>query len=177
LTNIFSSEFSLECVDSARGKKYKQVWSDNMNKKSSGDITSVSTKSDYVEVKFKPDLRKFHIDSISDDLLALLSKRVFDIAGCNPALSVFLNGKKLPVRSFKDYVNLYPLDTKEDGKPFTLIYEAPHERWEVSATVSTSGTFHQISFVNSIATYDGGSHVGHVTDAITKCVFEIVRMF
>jgi DNA topoisomerase-2 len=155
-------------VDSSRGKKYRQVWSDNMNKKSNGEITSVSAKSDYVEVKFKPDLRKFHIDSISDDLFALLSKRVYDICGCNPHLAVYLNGKKIPIKNFKDYVSLYPLDTKEDGKAFSLIYETPHERWEVAATVSTSGTFHQVSFVNSIATYDGGSHVTHVTDSITK---------
>jgi DNA topoisomerase-2 len=172
LTNIFSTEFTIECHDSSRGKRYVQTWSGNMGSKAEPKITSDSRKTDFVEVRFRPDLKRFGLDHISDDLIALFSKRVYDIAGCNPALNVHLNGEKIKVKSFKDYVSLYPLDTKEDGKPFALVYETPHERWEVAATVSTSGTFHQVSFVNSIATYDGGSHVTHVTDAIAKALEE-----
>ncbi len=172
LANIFSTEFTLECVDSKRGKKYRQVWTDNMNEKTKGETTSTPLKSDYVEVKFKPDLSKFNVDSFSDDLMAVLEKRVLDIAGCNPTLNIYLNGKRVPVKSFKDYVNMYPLDTKEDGKSFALVYESPHERWEVAATVSTTGTFRHVSFVNSIATYEGGTHVNNVTDSITKALEE-----
>lgn len=37
----------------------------------------------------------------------LLTKRVYDVAGCYPKLKVFINGTRITVRSFDDYVRLY----------------------------------------------------------------------
>jgi hypothetical protein len=50
---------------------------------------------------------------LEEDTVALMRKRVFDVAGSiGKNTKVYLNGEKLPVRGFSDYVNLY-LGAKE----------------------------------------------------------------
>lgn len=104
LANIFSTEFTLETADSSRGLKFKQVFKNNMSEKSKPEIKKYSG-TDFTCVTFKPDLTRFKMDFMDDDTVALLSKRVYDIAGTNTAagakLGVFLNGVKLNVSSFQ----------------------------------------------------------------------------
>ncbi len=47
-----STKFSLECVDSSRGVKYKQTWSDNMKFKSPAVVNDCGSATDYVQVEF-----------------------------------------------------------------------------------------------------------------------------
>lgn len=42
----------------------------------------------------------FGMTNLDADIVALMTKRVYDVAGCNPTVSVYLNGKKLPINSF-----------------------------------------------------------------------------
>ena len=42
-----------------------------------------------------------------------------------------------------------------------------NNRWEVAVTVS-DGQFAQVSFVNSICTYKGGTHVTYVADQVVR---------
>ena len=46
------------------------------------------------------------MDSLDKDTVALLSRRAFDIAASTRGVKVFLNGKRLPIKNFKDYVDL-----------------------------------------------------------------------
>ena len=39
--------------------------------------------------------------SLDADTVALLSRRAYDIAGTTPGLTVFLNGKRIPLKTFK----------------------------------------------------------------------------
>lgn len=63
------------------------------------------TGTDFTCVTFKPDLFRFKMDFLDDDIVALLSKRVFDIAGTNTSsgakLNLFLNGSKITISSFE----------------------------------------------------------------------------
>jgi DNA topoisomerase II len=53
-------------------------------------------KEDFTCVTFEPDLKKFKMKSLDDDTVALLSKRVYDLAGTTPAsIKVYLNNKRL----------------------------------------------------------------------------------
>lgn len=108
--------------------------------------------------------------SLDNDTVALLQKRAIDIAGSlaglrpkgSKKLSVFLNGSKIPVKTFKDYLTLYPhLSSPKD----ILAYERD-DRWEVAVGVS-DGTFTSISFVNGINTSKGGAHVNYIVDQVT----------
>ncbi|GAB2289044.1 hypothetical protein Dimus_023346 [Dionaea muscipula] len=173
LTNIFSTEFVVETADGKRQRKYKQVFSDNMGKKSEPVITKCKEGENWTKVTFKPDLAKFNMTDLEDDVVALMKKRVVDLAGCiGDGVKVELNGKRVPVKSFQDYVDLYLPKSIEDKK--TPKYTFSQGRWEVCVSVS-DGQFQQVSFVNSIATIKGGTHVDYITNQVTHYVMEVVN--
>lgn len=55
---------------------------------------------DYTCITFQPDLSKFKMQSLDKDIVALMVRRAYDIAGSTKDVKVFLNGNKLPVRIF-----------------------------------------------------------------------------
>ncbi|KAF8097776.1 hypothetical protein N665_0281s0039 [Sinapis alba] len=176
LTNIFSTEFTIETADGKRQKKYKQVFENNMGKKSEPVITKCTKSDNWTKVSFKPDLGKFGMTHLEDDVVALMSKRVFDIAGClGKTVKVELNGKLIPIKSFTDYVDLYlAAANKSRTEPLPRMVEKVNDRWEVCVSIS-EGQFQQVSFVNSIATIKGGTHVDYVTSQITNYIVGIVN--
>ncbi|KFK39689.1 hypothetical protein AALP_AA3G276300, partial [Arabis alpina] len=176
LTNIFSTQFTIETADGKRQKKYKQVFESNMGKKSEPVITNCNKTENWTKVTFKPDLTKFSMTELEDDVVALMSKRVFDIAGClGKTVKVELNGKGVPIKSFSDYVDLYlSAANKSRTDPLPRMTEKVNERWEVCVSLS-EGQFQQVSFVNSIATIKGGTHVDYVTSQITNYIVGIVN--
>lgn len=52
---------------------------------------------DFTSVTFQPDLAKFKMDKLDKDIVALLTRRAYDVAGSCKGVKVILNGKKLPV--------------------------------------------------------------------------------
>lgn len=165
LTNIFSTKFSVECGDGQRQKRFLQVWTENMGKKDKQSITKFSGK-DFTRVRFYPDLAKFGMTKLDKNIVSLMQKRVIDAAGSTgKRCKVYLNGELVPVTNLKDYVNLY-----FDSEDQVTAYES-NDRWEVAVSVS-DGQFQQVSFVNSINTTKGGTHVNHVTEQFTS---EILR--
>jgi len=115
------------------------------------------------------------MESLDEDIVALMSRRAYDVAASSKGVSVFLNGNKLAVRNFKDYIDLHVKSTDEDsGPPIKIVHEVANERWEVACCPSDRG-FQQVSFVNSIATYKGGRHVDHVVDNLIKQLLEVLK--
>ena len=166
LTAIFSKTFIVETAKS--GKKYTQTYEKNLNVIGKPVITS-STK-EYTKITFYPDFEKFGVEKISDDTTNVLIKRVFDICAITPkSVDVFLNGKKLPIKNFSDYISVYIGPIKTNPR---AIQENP--RWRVSVSASQNG-FNCISFVNGICTSDGGSHVDHVINPIIKKLTELIQ--
>uniref|UniRef100_A0A8C9GX84 DNA topoisomerase 2 n=1 Tax=Piliocolobus tephrosceles TaxID=591936 RepID=A0A8C9GX84_9PRIM len=234
LTNIFSKEFSVQCGDSSRKKEFRMTWFNNMSKFSDAIIKDYNGK-DFVKVTFKPDLDKFGMSELNDDIESLLYKRVYDLAG-TCSVKVFLNGTRLSVKDFKSYVDLYLRDSSSsssnsnsnvvqvssnindsnttrngdsangsisfsnlddshnsnglinDGDTTTTsknasevngnvnnntsdeeevvkIYEK-QSRWEIVISKSDGSQFQQVSFVNSICTIKGGSHVNYIVDQL-----------
>jgi DNA topoisomerase-2 len=64
---------------------------------------------DFTCVTFEPDLKKFKMSSLDDDTVALLSKRVYDLAGCTSSnVKLYLNGKKISqATNFEAYIDMY----------------------------------------------------------------------
>ena len=52
---------------------------------------------DFTCVTFKPDLSKFSMERLDRDIVALMTRRAYDVAGSSNGVKVFLNGKLLPV--------------------------------------------------------------------------------
>ncbi|CAG0917454.1 unnamed protein product [Notodromas monacha] len=174
LCNIFSTKFTVETACSESKKNFKQTWANNMSKTTEPKVTAFSGK-DYTKVTFSPDLVKFKMDRLDKDTVDLLSRRAYDVAGASWGVKVILNGKRIPVKGFKDYCEQYIKEKAEDsGNPVKIIYEKFSPRWEVACCVSDQG-FQQVSFVNSIATTKGGRHVDYICDQLTKSVVEVVN--
>ncbi|ODH47460.1 DNA topoisomerase 2 [Paracoccidioides brasiliensis] len=178
LCNIFSTEFTIETADSRQNKKYKQTWTNNMSKMGKAKITDCKGQ-DYTKVTFTPDFKKFGMEGVDDDFEALVKRRVYDMAGTCKVI-VKLNGSRIPVRNFKQYMAMYTNAIKKErgeeaAKDKTeILLDNPDPRWEVGFAVS-DGSFQQVSFVNSIATTSGGSHVNAVADQICNRLAETVK--
>lgn len=243
-----------------------------MSQKAKAKITKATTK-DFTCITFKPDLQKFGMSEIDNDHESLLRKRVYDLAGCVSKVKVFLNGERINITSFKQYVEMYlrkpgeegppkkkvkrasasasasrdatpmrdatPLDSQQDMQmtlqfasqdmsqsalsttlfnsqdmspsasqsttlfnsqqgedasikqeddilaklesepskssiPLIFEREKISDRWEVIVTAS-DGQFQQISFVNSICTAKGGTHVDYIANQIVNKVAEALK--
>lgn len=167
LCNIFSTEFIVETTNKKKSLKYYQKFENNMNVIGTPIITPYSGE-EYTKVIFKPDLKRFGMDELDDDILSLLRKRVYDMCGTLKNVNVFLDDVQLPVKNFKDYVKLY---LSEDDK---IIHSVVNQRWEIAFAVSDD-QFSQVSFVNSISTSKGGTHVTHVLDQIVDSIQEDIK--
>lgn len=86
-----------------------------MGTKSEPNITKCKASDNWTKVSFKPDLAKFSMTHLEDDVVALMKKRVVDIAGClGKSVKVELNGERVPVKSFTDYIDLYLNSASKD---------------------------------------------------------------
>ncbi|KAL6460378.1 hypothetical protein MHYP_G00303440 [Metynnis hypsauchen] len=174
LCNIFSTKFTVETACKEYKHSFKQTWQNNMTKTSDPKIKYFDGD-DFTCVTFQPDLAKFKMEKLDKDIVALLTRRAYDVAGSCKGVKVILNSKKLPVNSFRSYVDLYVKDKlDETGVALKVVNEAVNERWEVCLTMSEKG-FQQISFVNSIATTKGGRHIDYVVDQIVAKLIEVVK--
>ncbi|XP_044152545.1 DNA topoisomerase 2-alpha [Bufo gargarizans] len=174
LCNIFSTKFTVETACKEYKKVFKQTWTNNMSSTGEPKIKSFDGV-DYTCITFQPDLSKFKMQVLDKDIVALMSRRAYDIAGASKGVKVFLNGKRLPVSGFRSYVDLYVKEKlDETGNPLKVIHEMVNDRWEVCLTMSEKG-FQQISFVNSIATTKGGRHVDFVADQIIAKIIDVVK--
>jgi DNA topoisomerase-2 len=160
LTNIFSKEFKIKTCD---GKKvFEQIFTENMHKK--GKVKISDGRKGFTEINYLPDLERFGMTSIDQTHFSLMKKRVIDAAACNPKLSVSFNGEAFTFKSFKQYTEYYV-----EG----AFYEES-ERWKVGVGLSEDG-FQQVSFVNSVETKDGGTHVEYVANQITNWLREKIK--
>ncbi|CAH2302238.1 DNA topoisomerase 2-alpha [Pelobates cultripes] len=174
LCNIFSTKFTVETACKEYKKVFKQSWSDNMSKAGESKIKAFDGE-DYTCITFQPDLSKFKMEILDKDIVALMSRRAYDVAGSSKGVKVFLNGNRLPVSGFRSYVDMYTKDKlDETGNPLKILHEVVNDRWEVCLSMSEKG-FQQISFVNSIATTKGGRHVDYVADQIVTKLIEVVK--
>ena len=172
LTNIYSSEFVIETV--SEGQKYTQVFKNNMSVIEKPIIEKVGkTKgAEYTKITFTPDFSKFGLKKLDQhETLAILKKRVFDISAISPKrVSIFYNDEKIKCKDFQEYVSYYIGSKSESPR----VYSESSDRWQVCVALSKTDSFKHVSFVNGLATNDGGSHIDHVIlPIIKKCTEEI----
>jgi len=175
LTNIFSKEFIIETVDAIEKKKYTQVFRNNLSIVENPVIESVGKDvKPYTKITYLPDYERFEMKGLTNDIIALLKKRVFDIAACSTnigkTVTVYLNDEKIKINNFEDYISLY-----YPTKPKDLVYANINERWKVGVVFDSESGFKHVSFVNGINTSQGGTHVDYIVDQIVKKVSEFIK--
>jgi len=164
LTNIFSKKFIVETADGK--KKYYQEFSENMSKKTKPKIGKL--KKNYTRITFYPDFERFEMDGIDDETKSVIIRRCIDIAVYCQGIKVFYNGVQIPVKNFKDYMKMFVDETAE------LFTEKLDDKWEIGISGSIDGGFNQVSMVNGISTYNGGTHVNSIVNQLTKSTQEIL---
>lgn len=163
LCNIFSSQFKIKIVDPPSKQSYSQKWRNNMKKRGEPRINKTSSKKGFTEVSWIPDFEYFKTSNVyTDDFIALMSRYIVDDAMIVSVekVSVYLNGIKLPVKQFKDYVRLY----QPEGQKELLVLMSDTSE----CIITPSTTYEQISFVNGVHTKKGGVHVDAWADAIFR---------
>lgn len=85
-----------------------------MTKTSEPKINPASGE-DFTCVSFYPDLDRFGMTELDADTVALFERRAYDVAASTRGVKVFLNGQRIPIKSFKDYIDLYLKGKGEDG--------------------------------------------------------------
>jgi DNA topoisomerase II len=164
LVLIWSTWGKIETVDHIRGLKYTQEFNDNLDKIHTPIIKKCKTKP-YTRVEFKPDYNRLKLQGLSQDMISLFKRRVYDIAAITDKnVKVKYNGELVPVRNFQQYVDLYIGDKKEIKR----CYEEANQRWEYAVCISPKDEFAQVSFVNGIFTGKGGKHVDYILNQITR---------
>lgn len=78
LCNIFSTKFVVETASRKHEQCFEQTWTDNMSKAAKPKITNFKGI-DYTKVTFCPDLAKFKMDKLDDDIVDLMSRRAYDV--------------------------------------------------------------------------------------------------
>jgi DNA topoisomerase-2 len=153
LTNIFSKEFTISTCDGKNS--FFQVFSNNMRDKT--EPTIKRNKNNHTCITFTPDYEKFGLEGLDEANADLVKKRVYDIAGCNPTLDIYLQDELIKIKSFEDYIKFY----RED-----YFFETNKDKsWFLGISHSSEG-FQQVSFVNSTETYDGGNHVDYIMNQV-----------
>jgi DNA topoisomerase-2 len=158
-TNILSKSFVVETAD---GKNYfSQTFSDGMSTRSTPSITKSTKK--FTKITFQPDFEFFKLQGLTEHHKLKIQRKLFDVAGNNPNLQVFCNGQEIKIKNFQDYIALYTDN---------FVYE-DYGDWKIG--VSSSSGFAHTSFVNSVDTYVGGTHIDYVANQIITALREHVK--
>ena len=153
LTNVFSKQFTVTTCDGQN--EFSQVFSNNMRERTNPVIKK--SKKHHTEISYMADFERFGLTGIDDSHFKMIQKRVMDIAGCNPQLKVYFNEELISIKSFEDYVKYYS---------DSFFFESNKDKsWSIAVAPTNDG-YHQISFVNSTDTYDGGTHVDYILNQI-----------
>tara|TARA_B110000879_G_scaffold212788_1_gene310935 strand:- start:1898 stop:5413 length:3516 start_codon:yes stop_codon:yes gene_type:complete len=176
LVLIWSTYGRVETVDHTRGLKYIQEFHNNLDQIDPPKITKVATTSkSYTKVTFRPDYKRFGINGITPDMLALLKKRIYDISAITDhsikKVKVSFNNIPVPVKTFQQYIDTY-IGSKDVSK---RVYECPDDRWEYAVALSPNHELMQVSFVNGICTFKGGKHVDYIMGQIVRKLSDYIE--
>lgn len=168
LTNIFSTKFSITTCDGKN--KFSQTFSNNMHNRTLAKVAP--HKKGFTEISYIPDLARFGMTKIDESSVQIIFKRCLDVAACNIGLKVTFSVKggeptsnwTLKFKNFDEYIKLY---TEE------FFYEESKD-WKIAFAKSENG-FQNISFVNSVHTKDGGSHVEYIVNQLIAQLRELIK--
>ena len=171
LVLIWSSYGRIETIDHIRGLKYVQEYKNNLDEICKPLITKCKNKP-YTKITFKPDYQRLGINGLTNDVIYLLKKRVYDIGAITDKnIKVKYNNDLVPVKNFEQYINMYIGDKTNAPR----VYEDQGERWEYAVALTPTDEFAQISFVNGIHTSKGGKHVEYILNQIIRKLVDYIE--
>lgn len=199
--NIFSKEFTVTIYNRESLTKYVQKWRDNISIVTPPEITEVDEPESYIEITYVADFARFKCKGYTEDEVMLFAAYGAELS-FTTKLPVFFNGKELECSSIMKYarmVTTIPSYPKGGTKPYVLHYQWPastkvstnsvtgeqegYMSGKNGVTYKTPPSLEMIvidapnagssfSYVNSIATFNGGIHVNTALKAVTSGIME-----
>ncbi len=159
LVNIYSTEFIVDTSDGTN--RFLCGYYDNLHRRDKPKITKSSKK--YTKITYTPDYKRLGI-TLDRDHLAMVERRVYEIAATNTHLKVYLNGNLINFKSFKDFVNMFDDNSIHFG----------NSRYQAAVFHSKNG-FQHINFVNSTNVFQGGTHIDYLMNTIISGIREHIK--
>lgn len=161
-TNCFSTSFT--CVSVRDKHQQTASWHDNANF-AGFDLKKVTSKSG-TKVTFFPDLAKFNITKITDDVMEIIKTRLMVLALTYPNIKFYFNNNHInpPSKLSKLFTN--------DDTPFV---EHHTENYDVLIIANNEKQPH-FSVVNGLTTPDGGSHIDLIIQEISAALMQAKGM-
>lgn len=156
---IFSSWFSVRCVDPINKIEYLQIWENNMKTIGKPVIKPTTEKTGSTEISWIFDKKYFGFDEYSWDTISVFQRYLIDMAMIT-GIPVEFNGEMISMSNLMDYSKCYLNEVPEEIVGFK------HEGCDV--VVLPSDEFQAISFVNGVFTIDGGLHVDSWVEEIFR---------
>lgn len=183
LTNAFSDYLTIRTVDTKVKKYYEQTFRNRLLKIEEPHIRKLKSdeKDSYTEIEFLPSYSVFgykngYSETLFNDLEKLIITRAYQASAFTKADVYYNNNKiKIPIISdikkqniFYDFANMF---VSEDGIWHTTIKSSDDRltklKWDICIGIS-DGKFRQLSLVNGIYVYGGGSHIKHIQNQIVE---------
>jgi DNA topoisomerase-2 len=180
-SNICSRRFKVTVGDSVNKKLFTQEWRDGMTSTAGPSIKAYAAKVGFVEVDFEPDMEFFGFSGpgFTPDFAALIRSRVWELAAVTPdAISVTLDGIKLPIKNLSQYTALYTAGVVGSPKPAHSVQTTPGGVVVWDVTVLPAGrdgvTADCVAFVNGVRC-GSGKHVQHLYTRLAAMLEDAVR--
>ena len=175
-SNLFSKKFKVTIFNRDVGSIYEQEWSNNMYDKTKPIYskkgfpkTVEEGKNGFTCIEFQPDLSKFGLACITDDVYSIFEKIVYDTAMTVSLSGVktYFNNNLIEMESVKDYVKLYFEQIPEENMML--------KSEDCRVFVCPCDEFTQVSFVNGVYTKDGGVHVDSWCESIFRPIVQKIN--
>lgn len=180
LTNAFSDYLTITTVDTKVKKHYTQTFRDRLTKIEKPIIKDTNEKESYTAIEFLPCYKIFGYDSgYSNEFYAELEKLIISRAYQAAAFTnadIYFNGEKITIpgivstktNKFYNFSYMF-LPSPEHGLFYTKIVSSNDQYskfpWDICIGIS-DGKFRQVSLINGIYVYDGGTHIKHIQNQI-----------
>lgn len=157
-TNCFSKMFDV--VSTNKTHTQGASWSGNAIF-SDYKIKPAKTKITGTMVTFVPDLEKFGISEISEDIKSVIQSRMQMLSLTYPEISFIFNKEKIKIKKIQDYF-------VDEETPMVSHKTDNYEALILAKSEKTSN----FSFVNGLNTKDGGTHIDVILGDVTKELLE-----
>lgn len=164
ITSIFSKKFIIDIINSKQ-HYYQEI--ENHTLTIHEPVITKTKDKDYVCIIFYPDLKLFKLKSITDDIKSILYKRCHDLSYL--PVNITINNVSIPQLSWEQFVQSY---LNEPYPEINTFISKGKFRWCVSWFISNDKPI-EISFVNNIRTYNGGTHVKYIREQIVNSILKL----
>ena len=160
LSAIFSKKFIVNVW--YKNLHYYQVYENNLSIINKPIIEKNTEKKSGISIEIYPDFEKFGHKEFTSDMIKLIQSRVYDLTCLvKQNVKIMLNNKELQT-GYKNYLELYQSENKWIHG--TCI---KNNFWYFAIRFNNNiEQNHHISFVNSIFTSNGGTHLDYLLDLL-----------